>query len=503
MKANQHSAEGGIVMNGYHVTLYTFLRYRFFLIWVVVSLGFLSHLQTAFAQEVAWFQSIDYEAWSVAVDRNGIYVTGRKCYEGPICDGVVEMRNLNGIKRWRRQFKMGQNTEPFAIAVHRSGIYVAGRTDVGSTSFIRKFGFKGKEIWTFRNTDPMREAWGVAVDDSGVYFSGSTSGISERVVIGRLDFAGNLVWLHELLESNEAGMPPIAIHDGTILTTSPDSGGDYGAMKLWVLDKHGNLQTQFDLPDFLGNKINQFAADDTGIYLSSFMGLVAKYDYAGVEIWRHQVPYESLSQGSVIAVDSGTVYFGDSSKYRNIEIRGLDAAQGNEIWRREWLNGNPFTLAIRDGRAYAAGFSDSRYSESGGFVLSINKFLHYRNLNRLVTFRILQDSIHRVSNGRGCKDSQKTKLTFHARLVSRTAKPLRGLQFSVRKLVEPCNTLIVNNEWASQNSRFFVPRVGDYADGVLGPGESVDIPFTVCQCGAYRLNIKLDVFGIAGQAQGH
>ena len=61
--------------------------------------------------------------------------------------------------------------------------------------------------------------------------------------------------------------------------------------------------------------------------------------------------------------------------------------------------------------------------------------------------------------------------------------------------------LVDDRYWVHQGGRFFVPQVGDYADGVLGPGESADIPFTVCQPRPQKFYLLVDVFGTAGVDQ--
>lgn len=454
----------------------------------------------AWSQEIEWYKAIGNDAQRVTVDDKGIYVSGRKCYSWSRCDGVVEAYGYFGGRRWRRQFRIYGNTEAFGLAVHRTGIYVAGRTEdlVGEDSrgpagFVRKYDLRGNLVWTFLNSEPMREGWDVAVDDTGVYFTGSTRVGPSPVVVGRLDFSGHEVWLRALPDS-EGGVPPIALHDGMIYTTSRE--GDFGT-QLWSLDQQGNLMSQSSLPDNLGGSLGRLAVDNSGIYVANWTGLIAKLDLGGVEIWRHQIPWGSLASSGVLAVDSGRVYFGARSSDSNIDLREFDA-QGRELWRRQWVDGRPEGLAARRGRLYAAGFSGARHSSSGGLLVALNRALHYRWLNEL---DIQKEAGATVDGRSACGPSQWTTFTFPVRVVSQTTEPVRGLQFSVRELVGRTDTLLAGSDWAHTNSRFFVPLVGDYADGVLSAGESVEVPMTVCQDGHQWFRLKLDLFGMSDRDQ--
>ncbi len=436
-------------------------------------------------KEILWIQSINTDASNIAVDSKGIYVSGRRCVRGLSCEAVIERHFLNGKKGWERRFRILGSTEAFGVAVHHTGIYVAGRTwdSSGPTGFVRRYDADGNLLWTFFTSLPIREGWDVAVDDSGVYFSAATWGIVDRVVVGKLDFSGSEVWL-QVLSDVEAAIPSIALHDGTIFVAS--------GVLVRRLDQYGNQLSDLVLPSDLLGGLDTMVVDDSGVYASLRLGQIVKFGFDGTELWRHQIAADSVSQGGILGVDDDGVYFGARSKDGNVDVRGFDK-QGNELWRRESVDGRASALAAWGGKVYAAGYSGARLSSNGGVLVALGPVKHYR---RIGTYDFANADGASVNDRKQCGPWQKAKFIFPVQIANPDSQPLRGLQFLVRKLGHHPHAVLAGSEWAHRNSRFPVPLVGDYADGVLSPGESVEVPVVVCQRQDWKFEMTLDVFSM-------
>jgi len=126
----------------------------------------------------------------VAVDATGVYVAGRawgslKGASKGGTDGFVRKYDQDGKHLWTRQFGTPQNDCVDGVAVDATGVYAAGHTD-GSLQgankgnldgFVRKYGHDGKHLWTRQFGTPQDDCVeGVAVDATGVYAAGETSG---------------------------------------------------------------------------------------------------------------------------------------------------------------------------------------------------------------------------------------------------------------------------------------------------------------------------------------
>jgi fibronectin type 3 domain-containing protein len=167
-------------------------------------------------------------AFAVAVDGSGVYVGG-------VTDGALEYQtnvgstdaflrkyDKDGNKVWTRQFGSSDfdgfkwlNFRSFDIAVDTSGVYVAGNTSGSlpdqtssghSDAYVRKYDLDGDEVWTRQfGTSGHDMAYGIDVTNSGVYVAGQvgdslpgqTSAGYDDAFIRRYDIDGNEVWTHQ------------------------------------------------------------------------------------------------------------------------------------------------------------------------------------------------------------------------------------------------------------------------------------------------------------------
>jgi hypothetical protein len=143
-------------------------------------------------------------AFAISVDASGAYVAGST--DGTLsgqtsaggADAFVRNYDAAGNELWTRQFGTSGFDEARAISVDASGAYVAGITDgtlPGQTSagssdaFVHKYDAAGNELWTRQfGTSDDDLATAVAVDASGVYVAGFTSGtLPEQTSAGGAD----------------------------------------------------------------------------------------------------------------------------------------------------------------------------------------------------------------------------------------------------------------------------------------------------------------------------
>lgn len=132
-------------------------------------------------------------ATGVAGDGSGAYVVGYTygalTSRAGGADSFIRKYGPDGAVLWTRQFGSLTDDAARAVATHTSGVYVVGYVDccggflpgqppAGATdAYIRKYGGDGNELWTRQfGTLDIERAHGVAVDNTGVYVAGITTG---------------------------------------------------------------------------------------------------------------------------------------------------------------------------------------------------------------------------------------------------------------------------------------------------------------------------------------
>jgi uncharacterized protein (TIGR03437 family) len=183
--------------------------------------------------------SDDDTATGLAADASGVYVVGRTDGALPSqtglgsVDAFVRKYDVNGNELWTRQFGTSNFDEALGAAVDATGFYVAGRTSgalPGQTSgslgqddaFVRKYGPSGNEVWTRQfGTSSGDRAYGVAVDASGVYVAGSTGGplVSEAAgtdgFVRKYDSNGTVVWTRQIASAGTGNDTAYGVSVGT------------------------------------------------------------------------------------------------------------------------------------------------------------------------------------------------------------------------------------------------------------------------------------------------
>jgi hypothetical protein len=270
-----------------------------------------------------------------------------------------------GQIQWIRQFGTATTDEAFGIAVDASGIYVAGRTRgtlPGQTSagpgfddaFVRKYDAGGNEVWTRQfGSATTDEARGIAVDASGIYVAGSAEG----ALPGQSSAGGFDAFVRKYDVS------------GTELWTRQfGTRGHDGAFGIAV-DASGIYVAGFTTETFPG-QINPARF--------GFDAFVRKYDVSGSELWTRQFGTVDADLAFGIAVDASGIYVaglaGDALPGQtgagagDAFVRKYDAS-GNEVWTRQFGSTSfdeALGIAVDASGVYVAGRTFGTLPDSAG-----------------------------------------------------------------------------------------------------------------------------------------
>jgi hypothetical protein len=160
-------------------------------------------------------------ATAIAVNASGVYVAGatqgtlRGLTGAGDADGFLRKYDVNGAEIWTRQFGTSESDEILSMAIDASGLYLAGattgtmggQTSAGSLdAFVRKYDFNGEVVWTRQfGTAKYDDALGIATSAQDVYVAGNTAGAlpghvnagDYDVFVRKYDAKGGAVWTQQ------------------------------------------------------------------------------------------------------------------------------------------------------------------------------------------------------------------------------------------------------------------------------------------------------------------
>jgi hypothetical protein len=160
-------------------------------------------------------------ATAIAVNASGVYVAGatqgtlRGLTGAGDADGFLRKYDVDGAEIWTRQFGTSESDEILSMAIDASGLYLAGattgtmggQTSAGSLdAFVRKYDFNGEVVWTRQfGTAKYDDALGIATSAQGVYVAGNTAGAlpghvnagDYDVFVRKYDAEGGAVWTQQ------------------------------------------------------------------------------------------------------------------------------------------------------------------------------------------------------------------------------------------------------------------------------------------------------------------
>ncbi len=286
-------------------------------------------------------------AQDVAVDSTGVYVAGHTTgvlapSNGTGTDVFVRKYSLDGTTiEWTVQFGTIGLDDSEAVAVDSTGVYVAGRTSLnlfgtnlgGLDSFIAKISLDGSTVlWGKQfGTVDSDFAHGLAVDSTGAYVAGSTSGDLEGVNAG----LGGTLDAYVRKYSLDGNTTAFTLQFGTTnsdeaLSVAVDSTGLYVAgytfgqafIREYTLDGTTLVWSDPFGPVAEVTTAYGLAVDSTGVYVSGTTSgdlegtnaglddaFVRKYNLDGTPIeWTDQFGTNSSDTATGLAAGSGVVY---------------------------------------------------------------------------------------------------------------------------------------------------------------------------------------------------
>src|SRR5439155_520234 len=157
--------------------------------------------------------------------------------------------DLDGNELWTRQFGTAGLDQAIGIAVDASGVYVTGNTTGtfpgqtsagGEDAFARKYDLNGTELWTRQfGTAGYDLANSIAVDASGVYVAGNEDvegGL--QAFVRKYDAVGTEVWTRQFsseLFGNPSQAEALGVAaDASGVYVAGDAGGIFPGQTAYV-----------------------------------------------------------------------------------------------------------------------------------------------------------------------------------------------------------------------------------------------------------------------------
>ena len=306
-------------------------------------------------------------AKAIAIDATGVYVAGftdgtfpGQSYYGGASDAFVRKYHLGKDKLWEQQFGTNGAEGVETIAVDATGVYMAGLTSgvfPGQSSagwpdgFVCKYHCTdGIELWTTQfGTSQAEWLYGIALDATGVYVAGLTLG----------SFSGQQNVSYE-------DVYVCKYHYATGIESAPPQ--QFGTP---------NTEEKCDI-----------AMDGTGVYVAGSTwgtfpgqkpiglrdGFICNYDSAGNPKCITQFGTDSKDMVTAIAIYGNEIYVagytdGAFRKQKNAGgqdgfIRKFDL-NGGELWTKQFGTKYldwPEAIAVDATGVYVAGFTDGTFS---------------------------------------------------------------------------------------------------------------------------------------------
>ncbi len=188
------------------------------------------------------------------------YTTGSLPYQRnvnslfPSDDAFIRKYAADGSVLWTRQFGSTSSDQAFGVDVDETGVYVTGstqgaflnQTNLGSEDiFVRKYTADGAELWTTQyGTTGADRAQAISVDSSGVYLTGITTGGlvganqgSRDVFVTKLNgTSGSTVWSDQFGSTSEDRGNGIVVYGGQVYVAGLTSASLPGQTSLGSTD---------------------------------------------------------------------------------------------------------------------------------------------------------------------------------------------------------------------------------------------------------------------------
>ncbi len=299
------------------------------------------------------------EARAIAVDENGVYVTGytrNRVVEDSSDFCTIKYDKTTGDTIWVRKYNgtASQCDEPYALAIDDSGnVYVTGRSEGTGTGFdylTIKYSSNGDSLWTARYNNYENGwdmAYAIAVDTNGnVYVTGESYAPATYYDYATIKYnsSGVQQWARRYsYEGNwsDEGKAITVDDSGNVYVTgrsiSTTTSWDYATIKYnaggtrqWVARYHG-MESYDDEPtgivvDPLGNV---YVTGGSGIGpLFYYQYVTIKYSPSGAERWvrTYLGPGCISSKANDIAIDNQNNIYVTGESYDSASVTYYDYA---------------------------------------------------------------------------------------------------------------------------------------------------------------------------------
>jgi hypothetical protein len=305
-------------------------------------------------------------------------------------------------------------------------------------------------------------------------------------------------WVTEKVDSEEVG-------DGTTSLAIDSSNKVHISYHTWW---NGDLK-------YATNKSGLWVTEtvdsegDVGHYTSLAIDLMDKA-HIGYDDWSNDdLKYATNKSGSWVTetVDSE----GFVGWYTSLAI---DSSDKVHISYYDWSN-DDLKYATNKSGSWVAGTVDSK-GDVGMFTsLAIdstdkvhisyydvsNGDLKYarslESVNDLVTLEPIESTYQTTSDTTGCPPGFVGKFSFDAKLTNKGGSPsLSNLVVLVKKLTNGNLLHDADGGHGGEGSIMTIPLTDSYSDGVLSPGEFVDVHFIICLKEKKPFTLLMDVLGV-------
>ena len=190
-----------------------------------------------------------------------------------------------------------------------------------------------------------------------------------------------------------------------------------------------------------------------------------------------------------VHVSGNHIYMADGNSGLQV-LRTLEPC--TEVTR---VDANTITATVTAGLP-AGTYNLHVVNPNGEGTILHNAFSVLEAMNDLVTFDPDPSTYLFESDTAGCQAGAVGKFSFEATLTNIQEKELSNLHIEVDVLTNN-NQLLTNTGLVGEGDLFEVLNGDEYADGILSPGEYVDVPFRVCLKNTSSFRFDVEVLGMA------
>ena len=399
-----------------------------------------------------WFRYLGFgngdSYWGVCAEGASVYVSGSTFeYDS---EPVAYQRYLSkwdtaGNEAWTRHFNLADFAQASPITADPGGVYIAD----GDSGRFRKYDTGGNEVWARQlASGQVATAKALCASGGALYVAGSATGAlagqtghgGNDAFISEYDTGGNEIWVRQFGSTADDSATAAAVDDSGMYVAGSTSGampssqgtGNGFLSRLSPSSVVREAAPIVEWTDGFENCAGAVTADAGGVYVvedwtdpyladaNAIRGpLIHKYDVNGREVWTpHQLDDDEVTRSVAgICADSGSLYVtgGVSSRpdvgsgdYVGGYLRKYDSS-GGMVWECgvgdiAYVDGwsEPIGVMVDSTGVYVTGgLTDPISGTTGGFVARYNAqgeemWLEVENDSWVVDFAVYSGSIYVV-----------------------------------------------------------------------------------------------------------